>query len=223
MNTFWWFLLIAVNFGGIIIVYRIFGRQGLLVWVPISAIVANIQVIKLIEVFGFEATLGNIVYATSFLATDILSENHGKKDARLGVLMAMVFLALVTLIMFIAVRFTPSEADTAHRHLAAVFELMPRIAGASFAAFALSQLHDVWAYHFWKQKKPGKRFIWIRNNASTLVSQAIDSAIFTVGAFAGVLPPAVLVEIIFTTYLFKIVVAALDTPLVYLAAGFAKK
>ena len=77
--------MLAVNFGAILIVYRLFGKIGLFIWVPIAAITANIQVLKTIEIFGLTATLGNIVYATTFLVTDILSENYGKSDARKAV------------------------------------------------------------------------------------------------------------------------------------------
>ena len=80
-NEILWLAMLLLNFAAILVIYRFFGRVGLYAWVPISVIVANIQVIKTIELFGISASLGNIVYATSFLATDILSENYGKKDA----------------------------------------------------------------------------------------------------------------------------------------------
>ena len=74
MNELLWLLMLVVNFGAILVVYRLFGKIGLFIWVPIAAITANIQVLKTVEIFGLTATLGNIVYATSFLVTDILSE-----------------------------------------------------------------------------------------------------------------------------------------------------
>jgi queuosine precursor transporter len=77
-------------------------------------------------------------------------------------------------------------------------------------------MHDVWAFHFWKEKTNGK-MLWLRNNASTLVSQLIDSTIFCLIAFYGVFPTAVLVEILITTVIFKAIVSVLDTPFIYLA------
>lgn len=217
MNELYWALLLALNFGAILLAYRIFGKTGLYIWTPIAVIVANIQVLKTIELFGIVATLGNIVYATSFLTTDILSENHGKKDARKAVGIGFFSLIVMTLFMNVALLFVPHSSDFAHKSLSTLFEVMPRIAFASLTAYLISQLHDIKAYHFWKTRFPGTRYIWLRNNASTMVSQALDSVIFSTIAFYGLFPTDVFLEIVLTTYVLKWVVAALDTPLLYLA------
>lgn len=217
MNELYWFLMILINFAAILILYRFFGRTGLFIWIPISVILANIQVLKTVELFGITTTLGNVVYATSFLVTDILSENYGKKDARKAVGLGFFSLIAMTLIMNAALLFTPSAEDFAQEALTTIFSVMPRIAGASLAAYGLSQIHDVWAYHFWKNRFSHKKYIWLRNNASTLVSQLIDTLVFTFLAFLGTFPFAVVIQILWTTYLMKILVAGLDTPLIYLA------
>ena len=217
VNELLWLLMLVVNFGAILVVYRIFGKVGLYIWIPIAAITANIQVLKTVEIFGLTATLGNIVYATSFLVTDILSENYGKRDAQRAV--AFGFFALVGFVtlMNLALLFRPATSDFAQPHLSAVFSLLPRVTAASLVAYAVSQLHDVWAYHFWRKRFPAVRNIWIRNNLSTLVSQAIDSVVFTTGAFLGVFEFGIVLEIALTTYVLKAIVALLDTPMVYLA------
>lgn len=220
MNELLWLGMLAVNFAGILLAYRLFGRLGLYVWVPIAAIVANIQVVKYVELFGLAATLGNIVYASSFLVTDILSENHGRRHANRAIAVGFVSLVAMVVLMNLALLFEPDAADTAHPHLEAIFTLLPRIAGASLLAYVVSQYHDVWAYHFWKRRIPSRRAIWIRNNLSTLVSQLIDSVVFTLAAFAGQVPWPVLAEIALTTYLLKAIVAVADTPLVYLARAW---
>ena len=217
MNELYWVLLLLLNFGAILLAYRIFGKTGLYIWTPIAVIVANIQVLKTIEIFGVVATLGNIVYATSFLATDILSENHGKKDARKAVGIGFFSLLVMTLFMNVALLFIPHSSDFAHESLSTLFSIMPRIALASLVAYLISQLHDIKAYHFWKTKFPATKHIWLRNNASTMVSQLLDSVIFTTIAFYGVFPISVFLEILITTYLLKWLVAALDTPLLYIA------
>ncbi|MGL4307673.1 MAG: queuosine precursor transporter, partial [Cetobacterium sp.] len=79
-NELLWFLLLVVNFGSIMYVYKQYGKLGLYVWVPISTILANIQVFLLVDLFGFSTALGNIMYAGGFLVTDILSENYSEKD-----------------------------------------------------------------------------------------------------------------------------------------------
>ncbi len=181
--------MLAVNFGLILVSYRIFGKTGLYAWTPLAAIVANIQVVKLVELFGTTATLGNIVYASSFLVTDILSEMHGKKQAQKAVFIGLFSLVAMTVLMNLALFFTPAPDDFSQDSLAVIFGFMPRIAAASLLAYLVSQMHDVWAYDFWRKRFPGLRFIWLRNNASTMVSQFIDSTVFTVLAFWGCFPP----------------------------------
>lgn len=225
-NELLWILMLLVNFGAIIFSYKKFGKLGLFIWIPISAVVANIQVILFVNLFGFEATLGNIVYASSFLVTDILSENYGEEDAKKSISIGFFSLIMTTLIMQIALSFMPSDFPEAHTNLSAVstiFSFMPRIVMASLAAYLISQKHDVWAYAFWKKKFSGKKHIWIRNNASTMISQLLDSAIFTVIAFWGVMDLPVLWEIFLSTYILKWIVAFLDTPFIYLASYLKEK
>ena len=217
MNEWLWLLMLVLNFAAILVSYRLFGKLGLYIWVPIAAIIANIQVTKTVELFGFEATLGNIVYATSFLVTDILSENYGKEQARKAVGIGFFSLIIMTVLMNIALLFVPAESDFVQESMSTIFSLMPRIAIASLIAYGISQLHDIWAYDFWKKRFPSTGKIWVRNNLSTMVSQLIDSVVFTLIAFMGVFPTPVLIEIVVTTYLLKWVVALADTPFIYIA------
>jgi len=223
MNELLWIAMLLANFLFILLFYRVFGKTGLYLWVPIASIVANIQVLKLVELFGISATLGNIVYASSFLVTDILSELYGKKSARRAVMIGFFSLIASMVLLQAALWFQPSGDDWAQGHLEAVFGLLPRIVGASLLAFLVSQLHDVWAYNFWKKKWPSRKYIWLRNNASTMVSQLLDSAIFTVVAFAGAFPLPVLMEILISTYFIKWIVAAADTPFIYWAVRMKNK
>lgn len=226
-NELFWLIEIIVNFLLIILAYRLFGKWGLIMWIPVSTILANIQVVQTIELFGFSATLGNVVYATSFLITDILSENYGKKEANKAVWIGFYSLISMTLLMNLALLFHPLEADefsgTTHSALNTIFSLMPRIALASLTAYIISQRHDVWAFHFWKSRYPGDGQLWLRNNLSTMVSQFFDSAVFVLIAFWGVFETNILVEIFLTTYLLKWLVAAADTPFVYWAKRIHRK
>ena len=209
--------MLILNFGAIMAAFRLWVSVCLFVWIPISIIVANIQVTKTIEIFTLEATLGNIVYATSFLATDILSECYGKEEAYKGVGIGFFALLVMTLLMNTALLFKPAPSDLVQESLVTIFSLMPRIALASLAAYLVSQLNDVWSYEFWRKKRPSVGWLWLRNNASTMVSQLIDTLIFTLIAFWGRYPWGVLWQIMVTTYALKWVVAALDTPFIYLA------
>ncbi len=217
-NEILWLGMLVLNFLCIMLFYRVFGKAGLFMWIPIASIVANIQVLKVVDLFGINATLGNIVYASSFLVTDILSENFGKKTASKAVVAGFMSLLASTLLFQTALFFIPSSADWAQESLVNIFGFMPRIAGASLLAFGISQFHDVWAYNFWKRKKPALKFLWLRNNASTMVSQFLDSAVFTLAAFWGEFPSSTLMQIFLSTYILKWIVAALDTPFIYWAA-----
>lgn len=223
MNELYWFVMLLCNFVLIMIAFRKWGKLGLYIWVPISVIVANIQVTKNVMLFGLEATLGNIVYATGFLATDILSECYGKKESAKAVAIGFFSLLTMTILMQVALFFEPASSDLSQASLAQIFGLMPRIALGSLIAYVVSNLHDIWAFDFWKRKKPGRNSLWLRNNLSTFVSQFIDTLLFTLIAFWGVYPSSVLVQIMISTYLLKWVVAVFDTPFMYLARHWYDK
>lgn len=110
--------------------------------------------------------------------------------------------------------------------MSTIFAAAPSIVLASLAAYLVSQLHDVWAFHFIRQKTEG-RLLWLRNNLSTWVSQLIDSVLFSSLAFlilprlifdsANALSLGTVIQIVISTYLLKILVAAIDTPFIYLS------
>ena len=216
MNEIIWFSMLIFCLASILACYRLFGKQGLYAWTAMCVILANIQVMKLITLFGMTATLGNILYGTSFLATDILSENHGKKDAKLAVHMGFFMLLMMAVVMKFAILFIPNSHDMAHEALSKIFGLTPRVAGASFCAYASSQYHDVWMFHLLKDKTHDKH-LWLRNNVSTMISQAIDTGIFVGVAFYGMYPNNVLLSLFLSTYVIKWIVALSDTWCVYLA------
>ena len=205
-----------VDFLTLLLVYRIFGKEGLFVAIVISIILCNIQVLKIVELFGLTATLGNILYGSIFLSTDILSEIYGKKAARRGVWFGFYALIFTTVMMQLAMMFKPAPDDFIDPSLRQIFSFLPRVAAASICAYLVSQMHDIWLYHILKDRTRG-RHLWLRNNATTMMSQLIDSIIFCFIAFWGVFPTNTFLEILLTTYLFKWMVAVLDTPFIYLA------
>jgi hypothetical protein len=203
----------------VVLMHRYFGRAGLYGLAVLSLVLCNIQVLKTVTLFGMTTTLGNILYASVFLTTDILGELYGRESARKAVYLGFAALILATIYMQLALAFQAGPEDFAQEHLAVIFGFLPRITLASLAAYLLSQLHDVWAFQFWRGVTQG-RHLWLRNMASTLVSQLLDSAIFVLIAFTGVFPWPVVQEIFITTYLMKLIVAALDTPFIYLARQY---
>lgn len=203
------------------------GRHWLYGYVGVCIVLANIFVTKQITLFGLAATGGNVVYGAVFLATDLLAEHYGKKAAReavyIGFFAAVFYTVMSQLILF----FSPSSDDWgAAAGMTSIFSAAPSIIIASLTAYLASQLHDVWAFHFIRQKTQG-RFLWLRNNLSTWVSQLIDSILFSFLAFL-ILPQLIsdstnalqfgtVVQIVISTYLLKILVAAIDTPFIYLS------
>jgi queuosine precursor transporter len=215
-NIILWILFMIVDLSMVLIAYKLFGKNGLYAMIVMSIIVANIQVLKTVNMLGMVVTLGNVLYGSIFLATDLLNEFYGKKSAKKGVWLGFFVLILTTLYMQIALLFTPDISDFAHPLLEGLFGFFPRIVFASLVAYLLSQMHDVWAFSFWKKFTHGKH-LWLRNNASTVISQLIDSVIFSVIAFLGVFPLDIFWQILLTTYLFKLFVAVIDTPFMYFA------
>lgn len=222
-NESLWIGLVILTFLGIILSYKLFGKTGLYVWMGVAMIVCNIQVLKTIVLFGMVGTLGNALYGTTFLVTDILNEIYGKKEAKKAVWIGF-YIAIVTMvIMQICLKFIPDVSDFAQGALETIFGLFPRIVLASLTAYVLSQFHDIWAYQVWRKKFSKDSQIWIRNNASTMVSQAIDSIVFCFIAFWGLFPKDVFLSILVATYIFKFIVAAADTPFIYIAKWFFKQ
>lgn len=215
MNEILWLAFALINFLLVTLSYKLFGKTGLLVWIGLGTILANIQVTKTIELFGLTATLGNIMYGTLFLVTDALGEKYGLKDAKKAVYLGIFSLLATVVIMQMVLLFMPSSEDFAQESLLTIFGLLPRIALGSLTAYAIAQLFDVHIFNYLKVRQGDGRKLYLRNILSTLASQALDTLIFVPIAFLGVFPVTVVLEIALTTYLIKVLVAALDTPFVY--------
>lgn len=207
------------NFIMLLVMYKCFGKTGLFAWVAISAVLANIQVTKTIEIIGLTATLGNSLYASAYLATDILNEKYSKEEARKAVWLGFAALLVMVIAMQAGLTFIPAESDIANDSLQTIFGLIPQIAIASMIAYLASQHLDVLIFTAIRKKFPKDSQFWIRNNGSTLISQLIDTLIFTSIAFFGVFPFDVWIEIFISTYILKFIVSLLDTPFGYLAKG----
>lgn len=210
----WWFLfqaLVALSF--VLFCFRL-GKSWVISYVAMAVILLNLEVMKQVNLFGLEATLGNIIYASIFFATDLLSEHYGRKEAFKAVRVGFIAGVFGMIMLQFALKYTPSEFDFAQESFVTLYTLAPRIVAASLFSYLLTQNLDVWIYHAIK-KKTGEKYLWLRNNVSTIISQFIDSFVFTYLAFYGHFQ--VLYEIAFFTFLIKMVVALLDTPFIYLS------
>lgn len=206
----------------VIIWYMLFGSRGLVGFSVFATVVANIEVLIVVEAFGMEQTLGNILFASTFLITDILSETEGKKESQrtvnIGIAASVVFVFLSQLWLL----YTPAPSDNVFPAIQTVFSGIPRVIFASLLVFAITQRFDVWVYHKWWEfttKKFGdkRKFLWLRNNGSTLLSQLINTILFTFGAFLGTYELKTVISIAASSYVIYIFTSLLDTPFVYLA------
>lgn len=218
MNELIFVLTVLLYLGSVLLLYKFFGKNGLFVFAVFSTLLGNIAVCKCIDLFGFSTTAGNVLYASTFLVTDILSEKYGKKEATKAVKYSFTIMVLWLIGTQLILKFTPNANDYINDSLKVVFGLVPRITIASLLGFICSQNIDVFLYHLiWSKSGNNEKKLWLRNNGSTLISQAIDTVIFTTLAFWGTYPTPVFFSILLTTYLFKAVVAILDTPFIYIA------
>ncbi|MGC9515589.1 queuosine precursor transporter [Methanocrinis sp.] len=187
-------------------------------------VLANLIAAKTIVFGPFIAPAAVLVYASTFLLTDILSELFGAEKARLAVWTGFIANLVMMVSILIAVRWSASPVmdPGLAASFDAVFGFAPRVIAASMVAYLVSQHHDVWAYGFWRDKTGG-RHLWLRNNASTMASQLIDTMIFISLAFYAVLPNSVLVQMMVGQYAIKLLIAVLDTPFMYLAVAATRK
>ena len=208
------------------------GPAGLYVYMAVAIIGGNLHVLKLTQfsVFPDPVALGTILFSTTFLCTDILTEYHGAPAARKGVLLGFSGLILFNLFLFAALAFRPLDPDAGalgasaaemQQNLEAVFLPAPGILVASLAAYLISQFNDIWIFSRLRRATNGK-YLWLRNNLSTWVSAMIDSIVFSVLAFVVFSPDPVgweplLFTYILGTYGLRVLVAILDSPIVYLA------
>lgn len=221
-------LSMILTFSAVLAVFYLFQEQGLFLWTIVATIAANIEVLIVVNAFGMEMTLGNILFSSTFLVTDILSELYGKKAAQKA-----VYLGIATSVIFILISqswllYTPNENDFAMPAMKTIFSNTPRLMIVGIVVYVVVQLFDVWLYHKWwafTSRKFGDshRFLWLRNNGSTMISQLLNTLLFTWGAFWGVHNTQSLISIALSSYVIFIVTSVADTPFVYLARFIHEK
>lgn len=180
-----------------------------------------------IQIFGFnlfEISVGILPYPITFLITDLISEIYGKKRANQVVvtgIFASVFSLLIILVADSVPAIENSPVDDAL--FTKVFGQSVIAVFASMTAYLFAQFIDIQIYHFWKRLTKGKH-LWLRNNFSTWFSQFIDTfSILTLLCSFGVLPWESFKGLLISGFLFKVMVAALDTPFLYLGVYLFRK
>lgn len=185
-------------------------------------VVANIIAGKLISIGMWVVPVAVIAYPLTFLITDTIAELYGRRIATRIVWAGFAVNVLMVALVYVGKIIPPASfwegQDAYNRILGSV----PRIVLASMLAYLASQHHDVFAFHFWKNLTKG-RFLWLRNNASTMVSQGIDTILFITIAFIGVVPTDVLLNMIVGQYVIKLGIALVDTPICYALVGLLRR
>jgi uncharacterized integral membrane protein (TIGR00697 family) len=184
-----------------------------------ALVVTNLIANKFLTVdLGFKVfvlSAGALPYPLTFLVTDLLSEIYGKKRTNRVVWAGFFVSGFVVFVLWLGGQFPAiAESPIDDATYNQVFQNAWRVIGASMTAYLFAQLIDVRVFHFWRDLTKGKH-LWLRNNASTILSQLVDSVLVVLVLFAGVQTTDWMMGTILDLWLFKTIVALLDTPLFY--------
>ena len=210
------FINIIVTFSMVVLIEKIFKKEGLYVWAAIALIMANILECQTVGLFnGFTSTCGNVLFASVFLATDIMSEKYGSEYSKKAIKLAVVAMIAFTIIMQIGLLFTPDETDFAHDAMTTLFSLNLRISVSSIVMFFISNNLDIFLFEKIKKKLPNQ--LWVRNNVATIISNVLENYFFIFFAFVGLYDIPTMLNIATTISVVEIVIALFDTPFLYIS------
>ena len=218
-----WLTTLFADLGFTVVLYRMFGKAGLQVAIVTAIILANLQGPKLTVIFGLQTSLGVIFYSSIFFATDVLSENYGRAAANKAVRMGFAVSVIVLVMLSLGLLYLPStKPETAafsasiHSAFSTIVNFTPRFIFGSLLAYYVSQHFDVWAFHKIKSLT-GERWLWLRNNLSTMSSQAVDTLIYSLVTWWGIVDLKTAIALGAAKYIFKIAIAMIDTMFIYWA------
>lgn len=186
---------------------------------------ANLLGSKVATFWKITVSVGIFAYPLTFLITDGIAEVYGKEKTRNFVWAGFLSQILIFFLVLLSVKLPPATRYGFNTEFVTVFSMSLRMIVASMTAFLISQLHDIWAFHFWKKMTKG-RFLWLRNNFSTITSQAIDTLLFMYLAFYKLTPKftaGFVLSISIPYFILKIIMALIDTPFCYMIVRWLKK
>lgn len=205
----------------VIFCHKFFKKEGVIAWVAIATVLANVITAKNASIFGLSTTIGTVMFASIFLATDILSECYSKEDAKKAVYLGLFSSAVLIISTQIALYYIPSEFDYAHDAMQTLFSMNLRISLASMIMYAIANLADVYLFNKIKDKMHGKA-LWLRNNVSTILCNCLENFGFIGLAFYGIYDMKTILTIAISTSIIELIVAICDTPFLYLARRINK-
>jgi uncharacterized integral membrane protein (TIGR00697 family) len=222
MNTVLIFVEIVAVFAALSLCYRLFGKVGAIAWVAMATILANVITAKNANIFGLSTAIGTVMFASTFLATDILAEYHSLKDAKTAVYVGLFADVILIISTQIALLYQPSEFDYADGAMQTLFALNLRISLASMVMYFISNIADVYLFSKIKEKSNGKK-LWLRNNVSTILCNCLENFGFIFLAFVGIYDGETILTIAVSTSIIEAIVAVCDTPFLYLAGAIHKR
>lgn len=216
---------LVLDLGLTVLMFRFFGKEGLLACIVLSILLANLQGPKLTVIFSMQTSLGVIFYSSIFFATDLMSEKFGKKEADRAVMMGFSISVIILLMLSISLLFLPSIqgnqtfSTEVHQAFVTILDFTPRFIIGSLFSYLISQRFDVWCFHKIKHWTNGKH-LWLRNNLSTMASQTIDTTLYSLVVWWGVVDLETAIQLGLAKMAFKIGIAAFDTPFIYWARSW---
>lgn len=204
-----------ITFSFVVLIEKIFKKEGLYVWIGISTIIANILVCKSIDILGFTTNLGNIMFASNFLATDIICEKYNSKESKKAIILGVMAQLIFVVTTQLALAYIPSTEDLSHEAMLGLFSINLRVSLASVSMYFISNMFDI--YLFEKIKKKHPKELWLRNNVSTIISNCLENYIFALIAFLGIFEIQTIIEIATVASVIETIIAILDTPFLYIA------
>jgi uncharacterized integral membrane protein (TIGR00697 family) len=218
-----WLLTVGADLGFAVLCYRLFGRTGLYGVIIFSLLLANIMGPKLTVIAGMQTSMGVILYSSIFFATDLLSEKYGRREAHRAVMLGFYISVVLVVMTQLSLVYLPSTqpetasfAASVHAATVTLFDYTPRFVFGSLLAYLLSQSFDVWVFHRIRDATSGKH-LWLRNTGSTLLSQAIDTLIYGLVVWWGLVDLVTALQLAAAKYVFKFAIAVIDTPFIYMA------
>lgn len=184
-----------------------------------SLVTCNLIANKFVTVdLGFKVFIvsaGILPYPLTFLVTDLISELYGQKKANLVVFSGFVASMFVLIFLWLGGQFNAIPSSIVNDDIYnLVFQNAWRVIAASMIAYLFAQFIDVRIFHFWKKLTNGKH-LWLRNNGSTIASQLLDTTLVIMILFVGVWESDQIISAIIDGWLFKMLMAAIDTPIIY--------
>ena len=214
MNEILLIVEIVLMFSSILILKRLFCKEGLFLWIGLASVLANIQVVKGVDMFGFTSAAGNVLFASVFLATDLLRECYGKEAARKGVYIGISSVVVYLICTQLTLLYVPNSIDISQSAMQTLFSFSGRVCIASLLMYAVANLVDVFIYDKMYTACKGKH-MWLRNNVATIVCNSFENFGFAFLAFAGVYPIGDILLIAISGCAIEIGIALCDTPFLY--------